>query len=130
MNPWRWVWRPPIGSHWRQWVPARGSWRTGLRSERDVFDPGITRAHNALVIVRGLKALPALLAALSLAAAGVLPMEHAHVRGHDDDHHGEVVHRHLASHHAADTTAVEADDDGDVLWIADSYVVPGAFHAT
>jgi hypothetical protein len=80
-------------------------------------------------VLRVVRQLTAVLAALAVVGAVLLPAEHVHALDAADGHHADLVHRHFAlhqQHHADDHTTVEnADDDHDVQWLTTAFTKPG-----
>lgn len=80
-------------------------------------------------VLRVARQLTAVLAALAVVGAFLLPPEHVHALHASDGHHADLVHRHIAlhqQHHAdAHTTFEDADDDHDVQWLTTAFTNPG-----
>ncbi len=92
-----------------------------------VPDPAQTlpvyRAHNTSVVACGFfRRSVTGLAVLGMLTLALLPPEHLHAAGTEEDHHADVIHRHWEAHHPA-APAVHEDDHA-TLWIDSPFTHP------
>ena len=108
--------------------------RLSMRKIREVLrlkhEQGLTlpliAAHNTSVVACGLfRRSVTGLAVLGMLTLALLPPEHLHAAGIEEDHHADVIHRHWEEHHPAETEAPAVhEDDHATLWIDSLFTHP------